>query len=194
MYLEGQICPEKGPKGPFSIKFGSPLTLWGSGTRKGGAGSGTRTGGGSPTFKLIFKTLIGKVPPLGGERPVPSAGFRQATQRDRTVRDKKSQIKNIRAIQIIPSNFERRQNFGPKPGLLGHFRKGRGHCRVVEVGSGHLCTCVCGGSPLYMVYTYPPPPATPGVFCLLVCYSKRYGTQKQLKPRPKPPEPDARAR
>ena len=25
--LEGQICPEKGPKGPFSVKFGSLLAL-----------------------------------------------------------------------------------------------------------------------------------------------------------------------
>ena len=26
-YLEGQICLEKGPKGPFSVKFGSLLVL-----------------------------------------------------------------------------------------------------------------------------------------------------------------------
>ena len=28
-YLEGQICPEKGTKGPFSVKFGSLLALKG---------------------------------------------------------------------------------------------------------------------------------------------------------------------
>ena len=28
-YIVGQIGPEKGPKGPFQVKFGSLLALWG---------------------------------------------------------------------------------------------------------------------------------------------------------------------
>ena len=27
--MVAQICPEKGPKGPFQVKFGSLLALWG---------------------------------------------------------------------------------------------------------------------------------------------------------------------
>ena len=46
-YLEGQIFPEKGPKGPCSIKFGSLLAL-GGGVRYAWGVSGTRKGGGGP--------------------------------------------------------------------------------------------------------------------------------------------------
>jgi len=70
-------------------------------------GSGTRKGGGygTLTFRRQFAMVV--VVPLGGERPCTSAGLRQPAQRNRTGRDKKSQIKNPNvwdtAIQVQPS-------------------------------------------------------------------------------------------